>query len=469
MNKKKIQTLLLISAFVLSGNVGFCAKSIKINNQSKKTLSASVADYRLEYVNKQWWERFEDPILNEYIYKAYQTNHDLKLASLRVQETQQLVKEMTGKELPTVGVGTSYQNYIINDMSLSNLMMPVSASYEIDLWGKNKLKTQSESKKLEIAQDEEKAIFISLTSAVASTYFNIVKTDKMIDLQKDILKLNKNIYKLTKEKNENGLCPVTDVISAEKTFTESEIAMNDLQKQQRILLNQLAVYTGESIDDARTLKRTSIDNINLVKNLPVDINSEIVKERPDILKSESELKKSGVDVKIARRDFLPSIVISGEYGFTSLYMKNIGDFAGRSKAPLGMYGISLTDSIFSGGQKKARLKQKKIKYEQSLEQYQKTILQSFQEVNDALISLKTSKKNYADNTSRVKLESKNYELIDYKYQVGSMAYLDTLNYKARLLSLQKEKAASKAQCLVDTLTLYKAIGGKNLFDKKPSV
>ncbi|MPN30135.1 Outer membrane protein OprM [bioreactor metagenome] len=221
-------------------------------------------------------------------------------------------------------------------------------------------------------------------------------------------------------------------------------------------MNQLAVLIGNSSEDSMTLKRSSIDNINLLEDLPQTIPSEIIDQRPDILKSEAEMQAAVLDVKLARKDFLPSINLSGLSGFNAYSMSSL--FNWQSYVMAGSAGVA--QQLFTGGQLKARLRAKKYRYEQMLENYQKTLLTSVQEINDSLVAVKFDTRKNNNNLKRIKFGKSQYDDISYKYEKGAISYLDTLQYKENLLVLEKEQTQSKTDCLIDSLSLYKSVGGK---------
>jgi NodT family efflux transporter outer membrane factor (OMF) lipoprotein len=469
MNRQKLFTLVIIAGMLISGNGAFSSetKSTDTTKQPHASLKGAVTDYKAEYVNKDWWDRFDDPVLSSYIVKAANANHDLKVATLRVYETKAMVDESFGKEFPLINIGgdfsrqktsdnVAFGSFAIPEYSQSTYLFPLNVNYELDLWRKNREKTIGMKKELEAVKYDEKAAFISLTSTVAADYFNVIKTDKLIEFQKEIVSLRKEILDLTREKNNYGLCSTTDVILADKALTEAQSAQNDLEKQQNIFLNQLAVLTGDSVDNALNFKRGSIDELDILKDLPQNIKAEVVQARPDILKSEAQLQKARIDVSLARKDFLPDISITGQFGFNANSLSKVFKW----DSYIASIGTGVLQNVFSGGQRRARLKAKKYRYEEMIENYQKTILQAFQEVNDSLVSLKTDNQKNTDNLSRINFEQKNLDSINAKYEEGTMSYLDTLQYKERLISLKKEQIQSKTECLIDSLSLYKATGGK---------
>lgn len=466
MNKQKLMALSLAASLLISSSFILSAEAAK-NKPNSKLLKATVEDYRYEYINKNWWDKYDDPILKDYVLKAVSSNYNLKIATLKVAESRELMRESFGREFPVLNIGTDFSrqktssnvgfgSFILPSYTQNNYRFPLSVNYELDLWRKNRDITKSMEKGLEAVKYNEKATYISLISTVATAYFNVISTDKQIELQQDIIKLRQSILDMMKENNSYGLATTTDVIEAEKSLTEAETGIIDLRKQQSIFLNQLAVLTGDSVSNATSLKRTSIDDISFINDLPFEIKSEIVKERPDILKAEAEIQKLKLDVKVARKDFLPNINITGEFGFNANSFSKVFDWGSY----IASFAPSITQNLFSGGQNIARLKFKKYQYQEMLENYQNTILVAFQEVNDSLASLKYDNQKNNNNIDRIKMEKENLYLMNIKYESGAISYLDTLQFKERVLTLEKEQVKSKADCFIDSLSLYKAVGGK---------
>lgn len=469
MNKNILTLVLAFLSLLLFSSDGFCDNA-KINNPaspntkaSKQILKTSAEDSKAQYINRDWWDKFHDPILKGYITKALKDNYDLKIATLKVEQANAAVQEYFGKELPGLDLGLNYSKSrtsgSISDYpasTRSGYIFPLVASYELDLWRKNREATIGKEKELESVKNYEKSSYISLCTTIATVYFNILNIDSQIELQQDIIELRKSILDMTKDNNQFGLLSATDVIQADRALSDSQSLMKDLKKRQSLLLNQLAVLTGQSSDNSANLKRANIDEVEMLSDLPAEVKSEVVLKRPDILKAEAELQKARIDVSLARKDFLPKFPIIGEFGFNSSTLSKSISW----DSYIANIGVGISQSLFAGGQKRAVLKGKKYKYEEILQNYQKTILVSYQEVNDSLASLKFDNEKNNDNIERLNFEKDNLGIINNKYSLGAISLLDTLQYKERVYSLQKEQIQSKTDCLIDTLSLYKSVGGK---------
>ena len=178
-------------------------KSMVSKNKKQKTSD----DYKFAYINLNWWENFNDDILNNYIQKAVLNNYDLKMATINVEEYYQNVKMQFASELPsaTGGFGPAWYKAPGSTSSDAAFGVPIIVKYEADIFLKNHNKTKAVKKLYEGSKLDERAAYISIASAVGSTYFNIINLDKIIDLQEEIVKIRQEIYDLMLASNKEGL------------------------------------------------------------------------------------------------------------------------------------------------------------------------------------------------------------------------------------------------------------------------
>ena len=426
-------------------------------SKSKKEKKHS-QENKFEYLNIEWWENFNDPVLSDYISRAVQNNHDLKAATLAVEEYYQNVKAQFSNELPQIGAGFS-PNYIKMPGSTSSdwaFAMPVFASYELDLFLKNRDKTKSVKKSYEASKFDERAAYIAVAAAVGTTYFNVVKLDKMIELQEEIVKSREKIYDLMLKRNREGLTSTADTIKANKALMSGETELIELKKQREKALNQLAVLIGESPANSASLSRTSLDDLALNSRVPSEISSDIIMSRPDYLKAEKMVEKAGIDVRVARKEFLPSINILG------LALFNTANFGSlfTTRDMLTMLGGGIMAPLFTGGRRFANLRLQKARYERVLHNYYQTNLTAIQEVNDSLLSVKLDKEKMERTIKQFDLESEDYRYNELKYEQGTISQLDLIQFRENLLSIDKLVAQQKVECMVDSIGLYKAAGSK---------
>ena len=465
--KKKLKKIL--AAIVLTSLTGMTfmpALAVQeVNNNVPKQYKSMIKkskkvsdDYKYAYVNMDFWSQFNDEILNGYIDKAVKNNYDLKMASLNVKEYYENVKLQFSNELPKLTAGYS-PNYVKMPGSSDAdwiFATPAIASYEADIFLKNRDKTKSVKKLYEASQFDERAAYISVASAVGTTYLNIVRLDKIVDLQQEIVELRKEIYDLMLKRNREGITSTADTVKANKALVAGETDLIEYQKQRDFLLHQLAVLIGESPANAEELTRTSYDKIVFSGNIPSEISSDVIVQRPDYLKAEKMVEKAGIDVRVAKKEFLPSFNIMGLALFNA---SNIGS-SWTTKNMLASIGAAGMLPLFTGGSLTANLRLKKTEYERVLQNYYKTNLTAIQEVNDALVSVKKDTEKMERTQKQADLEKTDFMYNRDKFNQGVISKLDLIQFKENLLSIDKLVAQQNIECMVDYIGLYKAAGSK---------
>ena len=225
-----------------------------------------------------------------------------------------------------------------------------------------------------------------------------------------------------------------------------------MKEKQDVLENQLKVILGDR--NVTQINRTSYDKIKTV-NLPADIKTEAIQNRPDLIKSEYYIKKMGIDVKVARREFLPKFVVFGQVGFNAYSLSKI--FGSHSF--LSNIGVMPSLDLFTGGKKMAMLRYKKLEYEKALEMYEKTVLTSIQEVNDAMMSAKTARANLQSSEERYKIENDKYALVEKRLAIGTSTDVEIMEAKEALIMSEKSEISNKINTIISAINIYKAVGG----------
>lgn len=462
--KKSIITLLLASfilteispaALAIGGNKSE-PKKVSISKSHKQRAKSDIFKY--EYINYNWWNNFNDDILNGYIDKAIKNNYDLKMATIAVDEYYQAVKIQFANELPSanVGFGTGFSKMPYTTSSDWGFSTPAFASYELDLFLKNRDKTKATKKDYEASLQDERAAYISIASAVGTTYLNIIKLDKMIELQEEIVQDRKLIYDLMLARNKEGLTSTSDTVKANKSYIAGNTDLTEYKKQRTKLLNQLAVLIGENPNNSESLTRKNYDSLNYSGIIPTEIPSEVITTRPDYIKAEQMVEKAGINVRVAKKEFLPSINLMG----IAFFLANDFGSIWTTKNALAMLGGGLNLPIFTGGRRIANLRLKKDEYERVLNNYYKTNLTAIQEVNDALISIKLDEQKLQDTKKQAELEKEDFGYSTNKYNQGTISKLDLVQVKENVLFTDKMVVNDKINCLVNYIGLYKATGSQ---------
>lgn len=457
--KKFISLSLVIAIF--SSNFLFLPAQAEIKFKTRINKEKITDEQRYAYINMEWWKEFNDENLNSYILKALENNNDLKMAKFATEEYYQSMKLQFSKELPQVSTGFApvYGKLPENPITFNDFdwrfFFPVTVSYEADVFLKNHDKTKSVKKLYEMSLQDERTAYIAVASSVAVLYFNIVKLDDVIETQEKIVNNRKIIYERMQKRNHHGLTSEADTVAAEKAYIQANIELSDMEKSREKLLNQLAVVIGESPCNISEFNRTKLKDIQFARTIPQEISTEVIMDRPDYKKAELMVKKAGLDVKIAKKEFLPTFNIGG------IALFNAGDIGSTftTASSLLAFGGGVFSPIFAGGARIANLKLRKASYERILENYKKTNLVAMQEINDSLVTIKKDEDKFNKLIKQQQLSKKEHNYNVKREAKGIISNLDLVQSEENVLTIEKIIAIQKAENYINYIGLYKACGG----------
>lgn len=418
-------------------------------------------DEKLAYINVGFWDGLNDEYLSSYIREAVKNNHDLRKASYNVEQFRQNIRVSFAKELPSLSVGADYLGAQVPQVDNFQLdanafVLPFIANYEADLLLKNRDKTRAETKNYESEKFQEKAVYIALAGDVGAVYINIMKFDKLIEFQCKILKNKEEIYKKTKLRFEGEISSKDELNNAEKSLLDAKSDLTNLVKTRRDLLFQLAVLLGRHPECINDLKRADIDKFAMDFNPPQEISSDVIFSRPDVQKAERKLEKAKIDIRVARKEFLPRFNVTGFWIFNTIAP---GSFFSWN-ASLATLLVGASQDIFAGGRKIANLRIKKTLYEGLFEEYKQTDLIALKEVSASLCMIKDDSEIFGYVAAKVIKESENMRLSSLKYKQGVISQMDLAAEENKLLLLNQNFTEKRAVKFVDFITLYKAVGAR---------
>ena len=413
-------------------------------------------------INIDFFKCFNDIYLEKYIQEALENNHDLKQVNHKVEQYRYEISSQFSQQLPSLSVSSNYlgasppkgdSNVFINRNSY---ILPFRVNYEPDFLLKNRDKTLSKKKLYQASLANEKSAYISLVSDVANTYINILLYDYLIEKQIEIVKDKE----LNKDFNQNkynfGTISFIDLNDIFSELNSQKIVLERLIRQQKTNLYNFSVLIGKSAYDSENILRGKLENFEYQKEIPNKINSDLIYSRPDLIEIENMLKSAKIDVRVAKKEFLPSFNVIGLLAFDTAGGGNF--FSWDSSFAYLIAG--LTQDIFKGGYKIANLKIKKARYMELLEKYLQADLNAIKEINNALNLIKqdTLAQNYSKE--QTDLEYKNFLASKRKLNAGTISKIDYLKNKNSLNQKYQLFAYTKANKLNDYFALYKALGGQ---------
>ncbi len=414
--------------------------------------SANAAEKAPVIADQQWWLLFHDDALTQLVEDTIKSNFDIRAAIARVDEARAATKQARAAFFPTLDLGASARRSGTAFGTSTLYSVPLSASYEADIWGR--LRRQYEYYKASEAASADDLVLVQQTAAaaMAEAYFNLQFYDREIKIYQQALELFRKQLDLTNTKYTAGLALPTDLLQAK---TEVNTATNQLIEVRRSRIKQehaIALLLGRTPSDFE-LGQHPADTI--IPVLPAGIPMNLLNRRPDVAENERKLVAANAEIGVAVANFLPSFSIGGSAGFESNSGSRLLDWESRfwTLTP------AATLPIFHGGALRAAYEQNRARYRELLANYHTSVIGAFRDVEDELSDLHLLADKAASLEQTIVSAREYSRLTELQYRQGLTGYLQVIDANQTLLTNELSAADAENQRLASTVLLIKALGG----------
>ena len=461
---KRILVPLLISIFLLPACVGKNFKKPDVDLPESKTEQSAQETEIASFENEQWWTIFQDSVLNNFEEEALKYNYDLKAAMARVQEAKANLSVARSNYYPTINlygkVADSKFYKTLQDYNLyaGRFSVGVSASYEIDLWGKYWRRGESAKAAFLSTKTEEDAVKVTLTATVAQVYFQYMSFESQLEIAKDTLKSREDSFEVYSKRFDKGVINELDLRRVESEMESVRAQVYIVEQSLKSAETALSVLVGRSpknIIEGSLDKGNKINDLTEIPKVPMSIPSDLISRRPDIKAAEYTLKSYNAEVGAAKAYLFPSISLTGNAGFASYELEDLF----KKENDTWSYSGDIIWPIFSGGKNMKTYKAKKAQYEQVLSSYNKTIQTAFKEVLDAINNYSLGENMLEARQKEVFALQRSYELAVKREKAGLTDLLDVLDVERMLLQAQMDLVNAKNGQLNAVINICKSLGG----------
>jgi NodT family efflux transporter outer membrane factor (OMF) lipoprotein len=405
--------------------------------------------------NLPWRSVFTDPQLQALIQQGLDNNPDLLNAALNVQMVNEALKVSKLAFLPSVGLGPQGTLTSFDGATPTKVYsLPVSASWNVDLFGNLLSAKRSAQMKLIATKDYQTVVKTNVISTIANLYYTLLMIDRQLEIVTDMEQLTKETWEKMQFMHDNRVgYRSTAVQSAEAAYYQVQAQHVELQRQMRETENSLSLLLGQP---GQTIARGKFAQQSLPTEFATGVGIQMLANRADVHSYEMALAQCFYDVENARSKFYPNITITGTAAFTN----NSGaGLVNPGKWLLSAVG-SLTQPIFQHGQIVAGLKVAKMQYEQAFNTWQNAIYKAGNEVSNALVAYNSYAQKAELDGKRVKVLQQNVE--DTKQLMASAAnttYLEVITAQSNLLNAEIAEVTDQLSKMQAVVSLYQALGG----------
>ena len=411
------------------------------------------SDTAANFGNLSWREVFTDPYLRVLIDSALVRNTDLRTAHLRVKEAEATLLSARLSYLPAFslspqGTASSFDG----GKATQTYSLPVSASWEIDIFGRLTNAKRQAKAALSQSQAYSQAVQTQLIANIANLYYTLLMLDRQYEITTETAVKWLESLRTTQALMAAGMTTEAAVSQTEATCYSIETSVKDLGQTIRETENTLAVLLGETPQD---IERGRLEDQSLTPDLAIGIPVQMLSNRPDVRSAEYALAQAFYGTASARSNFYPSLRLSGSAGWTNSagsYIVNPG------KLLLSAVG-SLTQPLFNKGANIAQLKIAKAQQEEAKLTFQQTVLNAGKEVNDALTQAQTAKGKIDLRTHQIESLEDAVRSTQLLMTHGNTTYLEVLTAQEALLSARLSYLQNRYDEITSFIALYQALGG----------
>lgn len=408
----------------------------------------------------RWWEVFGDKELNKLVDDVLKYNWDLKQAAGRVMEARSRYVQVRSERFPAADItaskdrrriaGGGFRSGLIVDTY--DLFMP--ASFEVDLW--SRLAKASKAAWEDILEEEEnrRALAQSVVAEAISLYLEMEALERRLQIAAQSIDAFRLSLQFVETRYERGLTSVLDVRQARRVLAQAETLVPQFEQEMGIIQQQLSVLRGR-YPKTRPKRRQPEDYYKALKPVPPGLPSDLLMRRPDIRSAEKQLKALNERVGVAKATRLPTITLTGGYGWTS------EEFSQLIRADNVVWNLTagIVQPIFDAGRLKAGQRAAEARYQQGVAEYVITVLNAFGEVERALLTRKQQLERRERELKFLDEARATQQVAEDRYIRGLVIYLDVLNAQITRFQAEDSLALVDLAIMSNRVALHRALGG----------
>jgi multidrug efflux system outer membrane protein len=437
----------------------------------------------------QWWTTFGDPTLDSLIARAVTANYDLRMAEARLRQSRAQREAVAADFWPVGNASASYTNQRISGNTTiaglagsfmggpgagaaaadppgdtlppgfpleSNLYQTgFDAAWEMDVFGGRRRALEAATADVEASADARRGTLVSLLAEVARDYVELRGLQRRLALAQKTIVSQQETLQITRQRFEGALAGELDVAQASALLSGTQAQVPALEASIRQTIHKLSVLLGQP-PGALTAELSPAAPLPAgPPQVPVGLPSDLLRRRPDIRQAERQLASATAQIGVQVAELFPKFSLTGSVGLQSAEPGNW--FTGDSR--YWSFGPAVRWRLFDAGRIRAHVRVRTAVQEEALANYEKTVLTSLQEVEDALVAYTKERVRYGSLQEQVASSRQALEIANDRYLRGVGSFLNVLDSQRVLYQAQDQASQSEKNVRADLIVLYKALGG----------
>jgi len=432
---------------------------------------------------RRWWAVFKDPVLDGLVDEAVRQNLDLQTAALRIEEARAQRGAAAAQGLPSVsgsgiggrqrasknglasalGGGASQQGGASGGQGAparspySDLFdVGFDATWELDLWGKARRGVEAADANIVAAEQARGNTQISLTAEVARTYLALRGAQRRHAIVQADIDDERQLLTLTNSRSKNGFASQADAVQQQASLSASQAQLPPIEQDIDQAMNRLALLLALPPGAlAERLGALPPNDVALPPEVPVGLPGDLLRRRPDILKSEADLHAATAKVGQAKAQLFPSITLGGSAGLQSVHADSLTDWASR----FWVGGAQVSIPIFEGGKLKAQIRTADAQMKEAALAWRSTVLAAYHDADNALVAYADEQRHAAALARQLADARRADALMRSRHRSGFVSMIEVLDAQRSVHQAEQQALQSNVAASTDLVALYKALGG----------
>ncbi len=413
-----------------------------------------------------WWKIFHDDALDALEAQIEISNQNVRAAEAAFEQSRALVAQAQAGFWPTltasfgverqggsqvvtngVGLSTGSRSHTSNTFTTG-----ISANWDLDIWGRIRRSTESNIASAQASSAALAAARLSAQAELATDYFELRAQDQLQKLLDDTVEAETLSLHITESRYKFGVAARADVVTAETQLLSSHAQQVNAKIQRAILEHAVAVLIGKQ-PAAFSLEPQGIRSD--VPTVPAGVPSALLQRRPDVAEAERKMAAANAQIGVTKAGYFPDLTLNGQNQYSNSALSHLIQLPHRIWAA----GPTLAETLFDGGLVRAQVRGARAAYEGTVDSYRQTVLTSFQQVEDEIVTLRVLEQQGVIEDETVKKAREAEALTLNQYKAGTVPYSSVITAQTTRLSAEETALQVLSSRLQASVALIEALGG----------
>lgn len=401
-----------------------------------------------------WWESFDSAELDALMQEALGGNLGLAQYSARLKQQAALARKTGASSRPSLSgsasAGTTWPD-ITESARADAYRLGLSASYEIDLWGRISASKEAALNGLEASRYDFQGARLSLSANITQSWLTLIAQQRQLALLKEQLESNLDSLNLLKVRQKNGIVTALEVYQQQQIVESTRAMIPSAELQLELQKSQLAVLLGRSNSSDIEIKTVAAPTLPLLP--ATGLPSDLLLNRPDLLAEYERLSAKEYGVAIARADRLPALTLTGSLTDSESQIADLLDnWAGNLAA-------GLVAPLIDGGRRKAEVEYQLARIEEGVALYRQKVITAISEVDNALLQERKTAEQLTAQRRQLAVLNQQLNEAQIRYRNSLVDYLNVISALTSKQSMERTLINTELSLYSTRIELYRALGG----------